>query len=541
VAALRELAIELGIEVDEDAVEDAEKSLQEFQANIGKYALAAVAALGTAAVGLAEFGRETAVAIEQGSRQLGISRQEFQQWEAVARSAGAEGEKIIDVMANLQEKAQGVALDPHGEMAKTFQRLGIAARDANGQIRTGPQLMRDAADALARMGPGTEQTATAMQLFGDAGRELLPVLGQGSAAIDRVIADFERLGGGLDDEAIESSLEFNKALLTLKSTLMGALSPVLKAINPILSQVATWFTEAAAKMRAFAERSTALRTTLIALITGGIGALAFAIDAALPVIAAWVIAWAPFIAGTIGVTAAVAAFSLVIDDLITFLEGGDSALGAFLDTIGGAGTAERVLEKIREKFDKVERAIENMKRAASGIADKIGLGIDAVDNFASNAQTKIGPLATLFNGVRIAVDALLGPLGKAADLINQIAAFPVELISGALDLAAGDEVGSTGAGGPRIATDENGVPRVSGGDYANDVIRQAQANVRQTVSAPLAPGAQARTTTVNGSHSTQINIGGVVDTRILTAEVNRIMREAQESMANDLADGVQGS
>ena len=531
--ALRELALEIGIEVDDDAVDDALKSFAAFEENIAGMVIAVGAALATATVGIAEFGRQTAVAIEQGSRQLGISRQEFQQWEAVARSAGAEGEKIIDVMANLQEKAQGVALDPRGEMAKTFERLGIAARDANGQIRTGPQLMRDAANALARMGPGTEQTATAMQLFGDAGRELLPVLGQGSAAIDRVIADFDRLGGGLDDEAIESSLEFNRALLTLKSTLMGALSPALKAINPILTRAAAWFTEVTAKMRAFAERSTSLRTTIIALITGAIVALGYAIYTSMPTIVAWIAVWAPFIAGTLAAAAVVAALSLAIDDLIVFLEGGDSAFGRLLDTVGGAGTAKEVLREIKDA------------------TEKIGVGFDVAKgkalSFATATYNALQPVVTQAEKVGSSIaDALTSTLEEIGNFIDQLN-LKIDRLVRPLRAAIGQ--------GPSEIErrDENSLPpeQRNGGRGSAEYLAlpaEERARVRASssevtaprASSPLAASAQGRTTTVNGSHTTNVNVGGVVDTRILAAEVARIMREAQESMANDLADAVQG-
>jgi len=534
VAALRELAIILGVEVDEEALDDAESSLAEFKENAAKYALAAVAALGTAAIAIVETGRHMAVAIDSGARQLGISRQEFQQWSAVAESAGAEGDKIIDVMANLQEKARGVALDPNGAMAETFERLGVAARDANGQIRGGPALIRDVANALARMGPGTEQTATAMELFGDAGRELIPVLGQGSAAIDQVIADFDRLGGGLDDEAIESSLEFNRSLLTLKNTVGGALSPILRALNPIVTSLAETFTEAAAAFRALAERSTVLRTAMIALALGGIAGVTAALYMSLPAIVAWMIAWAPFIATVLLVAGTVALLALAMDDLITFLEGGDSALGDLLDTLGGAGTAREVLDRIKVGADNLENAIDAAKVAVSLLVEKFDRGLTAGESFADGIAQKLKPLEPLFNMIGAALDRIMGPLEKAYGLIEGIRNLPASIALAALDQATSRPGQGPLDGGGQTFTGMDAMPN------AQQIAMRAQGIPVPGATASTPMGKQGVTNTISGSQTTDININGIIDPRILVPHVERIMRENANRQARELADEVQG-
>lgn len=533
-AALRELAIILGVEVDEEALDDAESSLAEFKENAAKYALAAVAALGTAAIAIVETGRHMAVAIDSGARQLGISRQEFQQWSAVAEAAGAEGDKIIDVMANLQEKARGVALDPNGAMAETFERLGVAARDANGQIRGGPALIRDVANALARMGPGTERTATAMELFGDAGRELLPVLGQGSAAIDQVIADFDRLGGGLDDEAIESSLEFNRSLLTLKNTIGGALSPILRALNPIATSIAETFTEMAASVRALAERTTVLRTAMIALALGGITGVTIALYTAMPAIIAWIIAWSPFIATVLLVAGTVAILALAMDDLITFLEGGDSALGDLLDTLGGAGTAREVLDRIKIGADNFANAITAARIAVNMLTEKFDRGLVAGEAFADGIAEKLEPLQPLFNQIGDAIDRIMGPLEKAYALVEGIRNLPASIGLGILDQATSRPGQGPLDGGGQTFTGMDAMPN------AQQIAMRAQGIPVPGATASTPMGKQGVTNTISGSQTTDININGIIDPRILVPHVERIMRENADRQARELADEVQG-
>lgn len=534
-AALRELALILGVEVDEDALEEAEDSLADFKDNLGKFALAAVAALGTATVALAEFGRHAAVQIDSNARQLGISREEYQQWAAVAEAAGVEGEKIVDVMANIQEKARNAALDPRGQMAQTFERLGIAARDANGQIRSGPALMRDAANALARMGPGTEQTATAMELFGDAGRQLLPVLGQGSEAIDRAIAGFDALGGGLSEDAIESSLEFNRALIQLKTTIMGALSPVLSALNPILTKMAGLLANATAKLREMAEKTTLLRTAMIALAVAGIGGLVYAIMTSIPAIVAFVIAWSPFIAAALIATAAVAALALGLDDLMTWFEGGDSVIGLWLDALLGVGGSAKVLDRVKAAIDNIGNAMDRAIAAARDLKLRFDSAQTAGGELADKLKAKLEPLKPLFSALAALVELVLGPLRETARLVAAMQNAPFAVI-GAAGAAALDEATT------REGQQRNGFAEFGGGSPGDvqAIARDVIARTEQVVAygSPVARGGTSNT--LQSQHTTQLNVNGVVDPRILEPVIERVMREAAERQAADIADAVQG-
>lgn len=518
--ALRELVLLLGVEIDKDELKDAEEGLNDFLDSAHKYAAAAAVALAGIGIAVVEMGRDMAVGIEAGSHQLGISRQEFQQWEAVARAAGAEGEKIIDVMANLQEKARDAALDPRGQMAKTFRDLGISARDANGHIKAGPQLMREAANALARMGPGTEQTATAMQLFGDAGRELLPVLGQGSAAIDQIISDFDEMGGGLDDEAIESSLEFNRALLALKATLAGALSPVLRALNPIVTAMAEWFTMAATKARAFAENSTALRAGLIGL-TLGVSYLTGALIAHnIAGMIANLVVWAPFIATMLIAAGTIAAVTLAVDDLMTYLEGGDSVIGLWMDALGGDGTAERNLEKIREKIFEVKAGIEFARNAVENWESVFDQARVAGELFTETMKLKLIPLEVMILRIKMSIEQLIGPLRTAVNLLGG-------LQQGAFNEAAGAVTGNPAAAPPAI----------SGAGFGDGVIAQAGG---QRISAPSA-NQGGRASSVTSQAALTIAVNGVVDQRIIAPLIEQGVRAALDAQSADIADAVQGS
>ena len=61
----------------------------------------------------------------------------------------------------------------------------------------------------------------------------------------------------------------------------------------------------------------------------------------------------PILAPVIAITAAVTVLSLLIDDFITMLEGGNSVIGDFIDGIFGKGTSTEVVEKLRDTWKEV--------------------------------------------------------------------------------------------------------------------------------------------------------------------------------------------
>jgi hypothetical protein len=106
-------------------------------------------------------------------------------------------------------------------------------------------------------------------------------------------------------------------------------------------------------------------------------------------------------------------WALILDDIVVFLQGGNSALGAFLDSILGAGTATDVLQFISDLWDSI---ILGIKLAASTLVTfltEIGLLDTAVKKTGENWETSWGPVLVL-------IRTILGVVGDTIKAFTEL-------------------------------------------------------------------------------------------------------------------------
>lgn len=84
---------------------------------------------------------------------------------------------------------------------KYFSALGLSARDSSGHLKTMDQMIMETADKFAVMNNGTAKTALSMQLFGKSGKDMIPILNQGSAGVAEWKEEMIRLGFTFDEVA----------------------------------------------------------------------------------------------------------------------------------------------------------------------------------------------------------------------------------------------------------------------------------------------------------------------------------------------------
>jgi hypothetical protein len=145
-------------------------------------ALAPVATVG----GLAALVGKT---IEAGDKFNDLSQRTGVSVESLARfnkAAATSGTDIDSVGKALGKLSKGM-FEMGGKGNKTgdaLNALGISAKDAAGNLKTADQVTLEIADKFKTMPDGVEKTALAMQLFGKAGAEMIPMLNEGGAAIE---------------------------------------------------------------------------------------------------------------------------------------------------------------------------------------------------------------------------------------------------------------------------------------------------------------------------------------------------------------------
>ena len=140
-------------------------------------------------------------------------------------------------------KAIGVMSKNMYAGSAAFDALKISTTNSSGQLRDSGSVLLDIADKFSRMQDGATKSAIANQIFGKSGRDLIPMLNEGSSAITEA-TDAYRQHSGMTLQTAQASDEFNDILTALngrvtavKTSFVGELLPTLNLIGNAMLDV----------------------------------------------------------------------------------------------------------------------------------------------------------------------------------------------------------------------------------------------------------------------------------------------------------------
>lgn len=358
--ALREVLAKFGFDIDE---KNLDKAKQKTDAYAEKLKEVAGVILGERLIsGIQGFVSELQAqgdALNDASDRLNVNVTELQRWQLAAKFAGAGAEDLNTGLKFLQ-KAIGEAATAGGDASSSFKALGVDIKNVDGSLKPANEVLKDTLTGLAAIKEPAERSAAAIKLLGRGGGALLPLIKDGTAGLDKLLGKLEELGGGLSQEALEQIGEagdrfdeFDFAVTSLKSTLAVTLFPSL-------NQAIGWFTKLAVGFGKSAQGSHIFQAALIVL-----GAVATKV--ALGMYAKY-----------LPIVALLALAILIVDDLITFFEGGDSAAGRLLEKIFGKKNGKGIADQMRQDvagLGKEIAAAETLGDAAEAVFSTVGASL----------------------------------------------------------------------------------------------------------------------------------------------------------------------
>jgi lambda family phage tail tape measure protein len=153
-----------------------------------------------------------------------------------------------------------------GDGVKVFDALGISVKNTDGTLESAEQVLLEVADVFAILEDGTVKTTLAVELFGKAGQDMIPLLNQGKAGIEQLRLEAERLGLKLTTETARSAETFNDNLATLRASASSLGIALSRDFLPELTNITN-------AMRLAANEAGVLKALWVGL--GGIGNLIF--------------------------------------------------------------------------------------------------------------------------------------------------------------------------------------------------------------------------------------------------------------------------
>ncbi len=168
---------------------------------------------------------------------------------------------IKELSLNIVEASSGI-----GDGVKVFDALDISIKKVDGTLKSTEQVLLAVADVFATLEDGTVKTTLAVELFGKAGQDMIPLLNQGKVGIEQLRLEAERLGLKLDTETARSAENFNDNLATLRASASSLGIALARDFLPELTNITN-------AMRLAANEAGVLKSLWIGL--GGIGSLIF--------------------------------------------------------------------------------------------------------------------------------------------------------------------------------------------------------------------------------------------------------------------------
>lgn len=190
-------------------------------------------AIKNAVVGFTEMGE----AVYKSSLRTGMSVEQLQRMKYVSEQAGVPVENLELGMAKLNKQIGDASVGKNKDFAGLLQKLGISARDSNGQLKTGIDILPQLADAFVRNKNPVVQARMGMAAFGKSWQEMVPLLMEGSDGIASSLQRFDKFKGVLSLDDIKGAKELGDKFKDLEFVTKGFQNTIAKELVPVLGPV----------------------------------------------------------------------------------------------------------------------------------------------------------------------------------------------------------------------------------------------------------------------------------------------------------------
>lgn len=452
---------------------------------------------------LVQFGRETGIAVET--------------IQTLGYAASVNGSSVDALQASLGEMTKRVGefvSTGEGEAKDVASRLGLQFKNLNGEVKSSDVIFRDLADKLHGMSQA-EKFSVLDKMGID--RSMVQLLSKTGEEIEALQHKAEALGVVTQDQA-DQFAAYNDSLTTLSKGFDGLKFQVAVGFVPVLKDLVDGFVDFLIANKELIQNGLKHLGEIIFSVMGMIRRMAPIVAVITAGFIAWKIAAIGLrtVLGTIFspvvlITAAILAVILVIDDLLTAMEGGQSVIADFfkdnwgIDIVPGLlAIKAAVLEVVDFIIDWFKVAIENIKLMFSALwklvtGDFEGAWSDVVKIFDNTIELLKKPFISFIDWAK----NLFAGLGKyIGDTISNAATNAWNATKSFFGFDGDEQTGQSGGGQGGLG--QNGIPYgmpsvndslslAGGGNTSNSIVSQSNTLLIST-SDPVVAG----NTAVNG-------------------------------------------
>jgi len=338
---------------------------------------------------------------------------------------------------------------------KSFQKLGVTTRKANGEFRDSTDIWYDTLEALSKVENETERDTLAMTIFGKSASELSGIIDDGGAALKELGDQAERTGLIMSQDTLDSLNQVNDQIDTIKATATATITQTgakaLEVVGPVVTQIIEKIGDLMTWIGSLDEEQ--VKTILIvASVVAAISPIAGIISNISGAVKGF-LDFAPTL-GKVGTKI----FEFAMDNPILLIAAAVAAVTALI--IKNWDTIKPVLEAIWQKI----------KTIAEAIADKVSSVFNTVKNAVKSA---INSVISIINGLINGLNNMIWTLNQfQINIPNWVPAlggksfgFNIPYIGNIPMLAQGGTITSgsaiVGENAPEILTVNQGVATVT--------------------------------------------------------------------------------
>ncbi|MEX1056736.1 MAG: hypothetical protein WED11_03310, partial [Natronospirillum sp.] len=293
---------------------------------------------------------------------------------AGARSFGIEQDKLSDILKDTNDRVGDFVQTGGGPMADFFENIGpkVGVTAEHFRNLSGPQALQLYVDSLEKANVNQQDMVFYMEAMASDSTALIPLLRNGGAAMQEMGDSAEASGAILSDTAIKAAADYRKSARVISNAVTGIKNTIAEGILPIAAETveafAAWWEINREIVIQNLRRYLETFAKVLSTVGAGIGVIAAAINVVADRMGGWeriirivMAAAAGFIALKLGgvlwaigaalvgagagarilrgalmllsripILALMIGLGLAIEDLIVWINGGDSAIGRWL-------------------------------------------------------------------------------------------------------------------------------------------------------------------------------------------------------------------
>nr|DAT61718.1 MAG TPA: tail tape measure [Caudoviricetes sp.] len=346
--ALDDAAKKLGVSL-EDAADKGAFGFERLK-SVAAQALAVIGGVSILKSSIAQY-YEQAQAIEKTSDALGMSIEDWQAWQRTAAAAGVDAEELSTRFMDLGDWMQDLILHDSGPLKDATKDLGVSFTDAKGKAVSFEEGLLRLSDATSKI---DRQKATSILTQIGFDEKTIPLILKGRKGIEELLkvqkaqAIYSKQDIENAKKQREAQQRLNDAWEAISALFASTVSSAITFLTNLLGDLLGWVKENKQFVIIF---FTVLAGVITTLMLPALSAMATAAWAAI----------APFTP----LIAIVGAVALVIDDLITYIQGGESAFGDFWKMFG---EGDELGARFKSLWEGIKSILESVGAALKAVA-----------------------------------------------------------------------------------------------------------------------------------------------------------------------------